>query len=255
MTTAQDWVRRARSNLATTGVFCDFDGTLSNVVGDPTAAVAATGANDALEALAPVVGRLLVVSGRPVSFLETVVSPAIELSGLYGLESRVDGVYRAHPDVVTWADVVAEVADAAEQRFEPSWVERKGFSMTVHYRSDPAVRDDVAAWAAEAAARTGLVARPARLSVEVHPPIERTKGSVIVEESVGMTHVAYAGDDLGDLPAFAAVADLRDRGLDGLCIAVTAEELPEPVREATDVILPGPEAMVDLLNELSVSEG
>ncbi len=58
-------------------------------------------------------------------------------------------------------------------------VENKGLSLTLHYREHPDVEEAVVAWAAREAGRSGLVARSARMSVELHPPIEADKGTAI----------------------------------------------------------------------------
>ncbi|MHB1975278.1 MAG: trehalose-phosphatase, partial [Acidimicrobiales bacterium] len=76
---------------ATSCVLSDFDGTLAPIVDDPRAAAALPGAIDSLHRLASRLGRVAVVSGRPVDFLVGALgigegrSP-LDAYGLYGAE-------------------------------------------------------------------------------------------------------------------------------------------------------------------------
>ena len=54
-----------------------------------------------------------------------------------------------------------------------------------------------------------------------------------------------AGDDLGDLPAFAVAATLG-----GLRVAVRSAEAPPALLEAADLTVDGPEGMRELLERL-----
>ena len=69
---------------------------------------------------------------------------------------------------------------------------------------------------AELAARHGLIVEPGRLVLELRPP-GMDKGVALAEyvREVGAEAVLYAGDDLGDLAAFAAVEKLRSEGVAG----------------------------------------
>jgi trehalose 6-phosphate phosphatase len=49
-----------------------------------------------------------------------------------------------------------------------------------------------------------------------------------------------AGDDLGDLSAFAAVVDLKADGGEALCVAVNSAEAPRALIDEADVIVDGP---------------
>jgi trehalose 6-phosphate phosphatase len=62
--------------------------------------------------------------------------------------------------------------------------------------------------------------------------------------------VLFAGDDVGDLPGFAAVAELRRAGTPGLTVASASAEAAE-VAEAADVAVDGPSGVVALLARLA----
>jgi trehalose 6-phosphate phosphatase len=62
--------------------------------------------------------------------------------------------------------------------------------------------------------------------------------------------VIVAGDDLGDLSAFAAALELRTRGGDALRVAVESAEAPSALIDQADVIVDGPPGLLDFLRRL-----
>jgi trehalose 6-phosphate phosphatase len=61
--------------------------------------------------------------------------------------------------------------------------------------------------------------------------------------------VLYAGDDLGDLPAFDAVVGLRSQGVEGMKVCSSSDEVTA-VAEAADLVVSGPAGLADLLGGL-----
>jgi trehalose 6-phosphate phosphatase len=203
--------------------------------------------------LAEKYARVAVVSGRPVSFLLDRLGDVrgVILSGLYGLERARDGIIDVIPEAAHWRDVVKEVADAAEAAVPAGvGVERKGLAVTLHVRTAPQHAGWVEAWTADQALRTGLIAHPAKMSVELRPPVEADKGRVVTELAAGLDAVCFVGDDRGDLPAFAALADLAAEGVQTLAVAVSSEEAPPELLAAADVVVAGPEGALALLRAL-----
>ena len=239
---------------ATTGLFLDFDGTLSPIVPEAAAARPLPGVASLLHALGARYGRVAVVSGRPVAFLLDRLGERVELHGLYGLEAWVDGERRDHPEAEPWRPVVAAAVAAAATALPPEvTVEDKGLSLTLHYRRAQAAAPAVEAWASAEARTSGLELRSAKRSVELHPPVQVDKGTVVTERSAGLSTVAYLGDDEGDLPAFAALARLAEAGAQVVRVAVDTPELSPLLRAAADVVVPGPEGAVALLESLVAS--
>ena len=105
------------------------------------------------------------------------------------------------------------------------------------------------AWAVAAAASSGLLLRPAKHSVELHPPVEADKGTVVDELVVGLTVAAYVGDDSGDLPAFAALDRFAAAGGTALRVAVSSDETPPELLAAADLLVDGPDGVVALLRD------
>lgn len=234
-----------------TALFFDFDGTLAPIVDDPSAAAAVDGAIDLLDRLALRFRRVAVVSGRPRAFLEDRIGAGVDLSGVYGLETRVDGVEQDHDDAGRWREVVAAAAAGGAALPTGVRVEPKGLSLTVHYREAPDAEAAVLGWAEQTAAATGLSVRAAKRSVELHPPLAVDKGTSVLAFSQGCDVVAYLGDDLGDLPAFAALDQLAASGVTTCKVAIASDELHRDVAAAADLVLDGPHAVVAALGPLA----
>jgi trehalose 6-phosphate phosphatase len=241
-----------RRHPATAGVFVDFDGTLAPIVRDPTEARALPGVSDVLQQLHTRLGRLAVVSGRPVSYLVAHVPEEVELHGLYGLESRVDGTLIEHPAAAPWRPVIDEVATDAAARIGGTGVdvEHKGLSLTVHFRRVPDAEDAAVTWARQAAADWKLHLRAAKKSLELHPPVAVDKGTVVVERSEGLRAVAYVGDDVGDLPAFEALDRLAEQGVQAVKVAVRTPDVSEALLARSHVHVEGPAGVLDLLRSI-----
>ena len=249
---------------AAAGILTDFDGTLAPIVEDPTAAKALPGAVLTLHRLARHYRRVAVISGRPAQFLveqlhlehDELLAGETEgegliVSGLYGLQAATAGVVTAHPDCETWKPVVDRTADEAEEQMPDGViVERKILTVTLHYRTRPDAADWVRAWAAEAAARTGLKLHPARMSEELIPPIPTNKGKVVGDLSQGLEAVCFFGDDVGDLPAFDALDALRAGGVHTLKVVARSSEAPARLLDAGDVVVDGPEGALAVLSRL-----
>ncbi|WP_353943908.1 trehalose-phosphatase [Streptomyces sp. HUAS MG91] len=242
----------------------DFDGTLAPIVPDPEQARADPGAVPALAALAPRVASVAVVTGRPavvaVRLGEFAEVPGLEhlvVLGHYGAErwDAVTGTVHApapHPGVASVRSELPGVL-AAAGLWHDTYVEEKGRAVAVHTRraADPqgafeALKEPLS----DLAARHGLVVEPGRMVLELRPP-GVDKGVALTEyvREVGAESVLYAGDDLGDLPAFAAVEKLRSDGVAGLLVCSGAG-VPELASRA-DLTVSGPAEVVALLSDLS----
>ena len=241
-----------RSDPSSAGLFVDFDGTLSPIVDDPQSARPADGAVEVLSLLAPRLGAIVVSSGRPVEFLADQLPDGISIVGLYGLAGVDRGVRWEHPNGGVWREVVADVA-AAIERLAPAGirVEPKGLSLTVHYRGRPDLADVAEELARAQGVRAGLLVRSARMSVELHPPIESDKGTVVERYVDDLTAVMVAGDDLGDLPAYDALDRLAECGVHTVRVAVASVEAPVELTSRADIVVDGPADFVELLRSLT----
>ena len=251
-----------RRDPGTALIATDFDGTLAPIVADPRDARPDPAAMAALRGLAGLVGTLAVITGRP-------AGEAVELGGLneipglivlghYGWERWQDGELTAPPPppgVAAARDrlpgILADVGAAEGVR-----IEDKGSALAVHTRRavDPAgalaaLREPLAGLAAG----TGLVLEPGRLVLELRPP-GMDKGSALTALAAERTSgaILFAGDDLGDLPAFGAVRALRAAGHPGLTVCSSSDEVSEVAAEA-DLVVAGPGGLAALLGSLARS--
>ena len=122
--------------------------------------------------------------------------------------------------------------------------------MSFHWRTaeDPDAAEAYLAEVAVRAAEAGFRARVGRKVLEIRPPVEANKGTAVrtLLEQHDLRRALYAGDDTTDLDAF--------HGLDGLelavRIAISSAEGPPELAAAADLVLAGPEALLELLRKL-----
>lgn len=255
MIASGDIVEPFRTHAADALLAFDFDGTLAPIVEDPGDAAPIEGLVGTLEHLTARFGEVAILSGRPMGFLEHWFPEpsAVTLVGLYGLECRRFGERLDHPSSGVWRETIADVVGLARLHGpEGVDVEPKGLSITLHYRRRPEAGPAVNAWAEEVATRTGLRARSARMSIELHPPIDEDKGTSL--ERLVASHtgpVLFAGDDVGDLPALAVLAHLRDAGRPVLAVVVDNDESAESLTSQADVLVDGPAEVAELVRSLA----
>lgn len=233
------------AGLAHAALLFDLDGTLARIVAHPEDARLVDGMREAIEDLVARAAMVAVVTGRPESFVrEQLPVDGVRVVGLYGLEGA--------------APIGEEIRGAVETAVarEPgAMVEDKTVTLAVHVRNAP---DPDAAEArlrpvlAAIAARHGLALLEGKRVLELAPAGGGGKGDVVRELVAGSGAAAalYAGDDLADLGAFAALDELAGSGLAVCKVAVLGDEVPLALREAADVVVAGPEGLLGLLRAL-----
>ena len=246
----------------------DFDGVLSPIVEDPTQAHIHDDAAEVLLELSDVVRAIAVITGRP-------ARQAVALGGLDVLgdamggrdkELFVFGQYGNERWSSTDRRVISPRPPSGLASFESelpallsnagvtgAYVEQKGLALAVHTRrlDDPeASFDRLLEPMTSLAESHGLVVEPGRNVIEVRSS-GMHKGHAVhtfaSEQSAG--GFLFAGDDLGDLVAFEAVAELREQGLATLLVCSASDE-QSALGPLADVIVPGPDGVMDLLREL-----
>jgi len=186
-------------------VACDYDGTLSPIVDDPSAAVPYVPAVDALIGLAGVPNvRSVIISGRSLEALEALVNapPSVTLIGDHGAQLS-ESDHGAPGTIAAVTDALAEAAEA----FDGAAIEPKPLGAAFHYRHVVAAAD------AASAARTIGAKFDARI-IEGKHVVEIVvgvgdKGSAInqVRESGSYDGVVFFGDDVTDEDVFATLSD------------------------------------------------
>lgn len=253
LTAAEAWQVTAERAAETT-LFFDFDGTLAPVDDDPDAVQPVPAVMDALEALAARVGRVAIVSARPVSFLRDRFATLqhVDLYGLYGLEVLHEGEVVTEPAALPWVPAMADLAEQARTELpEAILVEYKRLSVALHYRTAPHLAGTVERWGHEQAERLGLRIQGGRMVVELKPPVDQDKGMVITEGVSDAGCAWYFGDDMSDIKAFDALRarEAVDPRFFGMCVAVANPETGADVSSAADLTLESPEAVAGFLVE------
>ncbi len=232
-------------------VALDYDGTLSPVVDRPSEAVAVAGTAGVLRALAAEVGQVALVTGRPADVVVALGGfadvPGLVVLGQYGMQRWEAGVLEQESPspALERARALVPLLLAAEPG---AWLEDKGQSLVVHVRLAP---DPAAALARlwPLVGVRGLEVHSGRHVLELRPP-GFDKGRMVRELGRDRAAVLFAGDDVGDLPAFAAVEELRAQGTPGLTVCSDSAEAPQELRRRADLVVPGPPGVLALLEEL-----
>jgi trehalose 6-phosphate phosphatase len=239
-------------------LFIDFDGTLANIVEDPVGARPLPGVPALLEDLAAHFALVAVISGRPPAFLQDVLGApkGVEVIGLYGLARALE----ASGEAQRWSAVIDDVvAEARAEAPEGVYVEPKELTVTLHWRHAPEARPWVTGFVEREHEERGLRIHSGRMELELRPPVDVDKGTVIrslaADSPVEWRAVAAFGDDMGDLPAFAALDDLAagatGRRILAVRVAVVDDESPPEVAARADLTVRGAPAAVDLLRSLA----
>jgi trehalose 6-phosphate phosphatase len=135
-----------------------------------------------------------------------------------------------------------------------AFLEEKGLAVAVHTRrlADPNdALERLTPLLDKAAARHGLVLEPGRMVVEVRAP-GMDKGAAVrtLQRELRADAMVFAGDDLGDLPAFQAIQALRRGGMLGLLVCSGSKE-QQALVELSDVVVDGPDGVMELLGQLA----
>jgi trehalose 6-phosphate phosphatase len=247
-----------------TVVGLDFDGTLAAIVDNPEQAYADRAAVEALGRLAERVRAVVVITGRPVrtavrlgGFDSVPGLGGMVVLGQYGVERwNADGndyvVPPEPPEIVAVAEQLPPLL--SELGLDDARIEHKGRAIGVHTRTLP---DPEAAFATLAepirrlADSHGLRIEPGKQVWEIRAS-GMDKGAALRSfvAEVGARQVIFAGDDLGDLPAFDAVRQLRAEGIDGLLVCSASYE-EDALVQIADVILDGPTGVAEWLTDLA----
>ena len=238
----------------------DFDGTLAPIVSEPAAARPHPDVLPALQRLASGIGTLAIITGRPAPVAVELGSfagiPGLIVIGHHGFERWEGGKLTSPPPPPEVARARARLpgALAAAGAAEGTWVEDKGHALVVHVRraADPqAALARLTGPMAELAAGAGLDSKPGRMVIELRPSgIDKGTALTTLIAERDPAAVLFAGDDLGDLPAFEAVRAARAAGREGVAVCSGSDEVTA-LAAAADLVLEGPKEVGALLAALA----
>lgn len=257
------------ANLSRSVIGLDFDGVLAPIVADPAAAHIHPGAAEVLLELAGQALAVAVITGRParqalalggldeIGAAVAEIGSELHLYGQYGNErwsSTNRRIVSPRPPrgLSTFLRELPRLV--RESDAAGAHIEEKGLAVAVHTRllPDPdAARDRLVPVLRQAAARHDLAVEPGRAVVEVRSPgMHKGKAVRTIVAELDAQGFLFAGDDLGDLEAFHAVAELRESGLTTLLVCSASDEQSALIPLA-DVVVPGPDGVLDLLRRLT----
>lgn len=254
---AADWIAELSAALPKALIALDFDGTLAPIVDRPEDARVLPAAAEAVNALARVARRVAIITGRPASFvvdrLQLEASSPVVVLGGYGRETWRAGILDAPGPLPTVRAALEELRAVVAGAPEGTTLEDKGAGVAVHVRQtdDPA---SALAALGPAVARIGeahgLRLEPGRMVLELRAP-GPDKGTALLAqvEECTPSAVVFAGDDLGDAPAFDAIDELKRRGLIAVSVCSASDEVAELATRA-DLTVDGPRGVADLLEAL-----
>ena len=223
-----------------TALVFDVDGTLAPIAPRPELAAVPDDVRTELRRLANRYLLVACVSGRAgLDARKLVGVDGIEYVGNHGLE--------LHPEARALALAIARFRDAVGLP-----VEDKGVSLAYHYReaSDEEDARTELESVAQSALLAGLDPRWGRKVLEVRPRVDADKGTAVqaLLERARASRGLYAGDDTTDLDAFRG---LGEAGLEhAVRIAVASEEGPKELQKAADLVVSGPDELVEVLRTL-----
>lgn len=134
-------------------------------------------------------------------------------------------------------------------------IEHKGdLALGVHWRTTPdraPEPDDLKAFGAQ----FGLESLPGRMTWEFRPVSAIDKGVVVVDilAQRKVRSVLCAGDDVGDIPMFAALNrwEQEDPTRVAVRIGVNSEEAPQALLDQADLVVSGPSELAEILSALA----
>jgi trehalose 6-phosphate phosphatase len=220
----------------------DFDGTLAEIVPDPTMARARPEALEALQELVTLLADVIVLSSRTQAQLESLVPiSGVRLIGDSGL------ALPRHAQREALDRFNAEAARLL-QGIPGAWLEPKPASTAVHFRKATLDGDTMLRLLRPLVEGTRLAASLGRKVVEVHAP-KAGKGSALAallpgEDPAG---VVCFGDDENDRTLFEYVSGLD---IPHMAVGVWSAEAPHDLFDRCDLVVAGPEGAAAVLCEI-----
>jgi trehalose 6-phosphate phosphatase len=252
-----------------TVVGLDFDGTLSPIVEDPEVAHIHPDAPGVLVELADHVRAVAVVTGRP----------ARQVLALGGLDEVGDAIGEAGHELYVFGQYGNERWSSLSRRvISPrpphglssflrdlpgvlrrcdaldAYIEDKGLAVAVHTLR---LEDPEGAFVrllpalADVAKSHDLIVEPGRNVVEVRSPGVH-KGNVVETLAADLRAggFMFIGDDLGDVDAFQAVLELKNRGMPTLLVCSASDE-ESTLLSMSDLVVNGPDGVLAFLTQFA----
>jgi len=250
-----DWIRKFKKDPRHSGIFLDFDGTISDIAATPGAARL----NQRAELMLPSLASrypMCVLSGRRAANVASIVGlPHINYIGVHGME-WLDEEPRIDPEILPFLPTLDRARQGLQSELDELpgvTVEDKMLTLGLHYREAPEQEDKAVALAQRLADTLGLKIMRGRKVVELRAPVDVDKGTALARLAYAwkLKRALYAGDDLTDIDAFRGLRRLmREGSFEGIAIAVLSDETPIELEAIADLTVLGVDGLLDLLAQL-----
>jgi trehalose 6-phosphate phosphatase len=192
-------------------LFLDVDGTLVEIAETPDGVKPDQRLPGVLAEISRILdGAVALISGRPIETLDMFFAPLrLPSAGLHGLEYRDAGGVVHQPPISPSVRAATEAAKAFAGDHPDVLIEDKGTTVALHYRQNPALEPEIAAFAeAQIAHFADLRLQMGKMVAEIRPN-GNDKGTAIrrfmeMAPFQGRTPV-FIGDDVTDEAGFAVV--------------------------------------------------
>src|ERR1700682_1764243 len=220
----------------------DFDGTLADIVPDPTQTVARPEALQALSRLVRLLADVIVLSSRTNPQLEALVPiSGVRLIGDSGMaiprHAHKEALDRFNSDVAVLLE-----------RIPGAWLEVKPASSALHFRRTNLSGDEMLELLQPLIEGRPLAAYLGRKVIEVHAP-KAGKGSALAallpgEDPGGVVGFGHAEKDRS---MFEYVSSME---VPHMAVGVSSPETPPHLFDRCDLVVNGPEEAAAFLNEI-----
>lgn len=230
------------------GLIFDVDGTIAEIAPTAEAVRVNTECRKHLGSLVKRLPLVAAISGRLAKVVRQLVGvDGVVYNGNHGLERLVKGEVEVRPEAQEYVERITAAIKELGPILKPMGVrfEDKGAGLVFHYRTLPhreKVRETILKEISRSFAAQSFKVDQARAVIELRPPLEVSKGSVMKEliESYQLKAAVYMGDDVSDIDAFDTMRVLsRGATFKGLALGVIGEEAPPEVAERADLLLKG----------------
>jgi len=176
------------------------------------------------------------------------------VSGVHGAETWHEGELSTRAEPAGIADLRTQLPPVLHAEDPAVWLEDKRLSLVVHTRQTPdpvGALTRLAPGVTHLAEQAGLEVHPGKSVLEIRIRDLSKADAVNTLLAKAPSAAMFAGDDIGDLPAFEAIHSWAERtGNPGVAVAVG--DLVE-VRAATDVHVASAYELAQILGELADS--
>ena len=227
------------------GLLLDLDGTISEMVPEPTGATVSPAIVAALRELHGRLSLVAIITGRLSTQARDIVGlPDLLYVGNHGLERLEGGEVTLMEEVQPFLLSLERLLEHLRARFPtPGLIfEDKGSSFAVHYRlaEDPegACEDLLEAVRDIAGDQVRIVM--GKTVVNVLPPVSLNKGTAVTAlvREYRLSGAILLGDDVTDIDSFRAAGRMSaQESFSSICIAVTGAGAPPELESSADFTL------------------